>query len=238
MQIIFDARAIQDHFPGIGRYAYNLLSALPAQMATDDQLLAWRDARASNTRFDWWPLTERGVKLIDYPTSVFGAANLLRQPHTTGDLLHFPYYMRPLRTSLPTVTTIHDVFTMVYPQLAPSAQSRVAIRLFHALAIRSSSRIITVSRSAAADLARYFPASRGKTVTIPEAPESIFTPQHASQVEAVRAKYQLPPHFALFVASNKPHKNLVRLVEAWQITTRDLRLGIRDSVRSTQSPIS
>jgi alpha-1,3-rhamnosyl/mannosyltransferase len=221
MQIIFDARVIQDHFPGIGRYAYNLLLALPAQLAQDDQLFAWRDPKAKNTRFDWWPLTERGVELIDDATPVFGAANLVRPPRTKGDLYHFPYYMRPIRTGRPSVTTIHDVFTLVYPRLAPSVQARIAIRLFHALAIRASSRIITVSRSAASDLARYFPASHGKTIAIPEAPESIFTPQLASRVEAVRAKYQLPPHFALFVASNKPHKNLVRLVESWQIVMKD-----------------
>jgi alpha-1,3-rhamnosyl/mannosyltransferase len=238
MQIIFDARVIQDHFPGIGRYAYNLLLAMPAQLAPDDQLIAWRDPKARNTRFDWWPLTERGVKLIDDATPVFGAANLVRPPRTMGDLFHFPYYMRPIRTGRPSVTTIHDVFTLVYPQLAPSVQARIAIRLFHTLAIRASSRIIVDSHSTLADLARYFPASRGKTVAIPLAPESIFMPQLASRVEAVRAKYQLPPHFALFVASNKPHKNLVRLVEAWQMVIRDPRLEIGDIPDLAESRVS
>jgi alpha-1,3-rhamnosyl/mannosyltransferase len=238
MQIIFDARVIQDHFPGIGRYAYNLLSALTTQLGPDDALLAWRDARAKNTRFDWWPLSERGVKLVDYASPVFGAANLVRRPPSMGDVFHFPYYMRPARARRPSVTTIHDVFTLVYPQLAPSAQARIAIRLFHTLAIRASSRIITVSRNAAADLARYFPASSEKTVVIPEAADSIFTPQLASQVEAIRAKYTLPPHFALFVASNKPHKNLVRLVEAWQVVMRDWGSGIGNSTQLGTSPIS
>jgi alpha-1,3-rhamnosyl/mannosyltransferase len=238
MQIIFDARVIQDHFPGIGRYAYNLLLALPGQLGPDDQLCAIRDPKAHNTRFDWWPLTERGVILVDDTTPIFGPANLVRAPRMAGDLFHFPYYMRPLHTSKPSVTTIHDVFMLAYPKLAPSAQARIAIRLFHTLAVIASSRIITVSRNAASDMAHYFPASRSKTVVIPEAPDHMFTPQAASRIEAVRAKYQLPPHFALFVASNKPHKNLVRLVEAWQGVVSDWGLEIGDSTRSRPSQIT
>src|SRR6266508_3253581 len=98
MNIVFDARVIQDHFPGIGRYAYNLLLSLPAHLGPDDQLVAWRDPQAVNTRYDWWPFTERGVKLVDNVTSIFGAQNLLRNlQQVPGDIIHFPYYMRPFR---------------------------------------------------------------------------------------------------------------------------------------------
>jgi alpha-1,3-rhamnosyl/mannosyltransferase len=34
-------------------------------------------------------------------------------------------------------------------------------------------------------------------------------------LEAVRRKYGLPEYFVLYLGSNKPHKNLGRLVEAW-----------------------
>ncbi|HEY3290429.1 MAG TPA: glycosyltransferase family 1 protein, partial [Anaerolineae bacterium] len=53
------------------------------------------------------------------------------------------------------------------------------------------------------------------------------------------ARYHLPQHFVFSFGSNKPHKNLVRLVEAWSLVQRDLRLDIGDSApRRLQSRIS
>ena len=54
----------------------------------------------------------------------------------------------------------------------------------------------------------------------------------------IRAKHRLPQQFALFIASNKPHKNLVRLVEAWQKIIRDWRMEIGDyATANLQSPL-
>jgi alpha-1,3-rhamnosyl/mannosyltransferase len=36
-------------------------------------------------------------------------------------------------------------------------------------------------------------------------------------VEAVRRRYALPERYVLYLGSNKPHKNLIRLIEAWAL---------------------
>jgi len=222
VRIIFDGRVIQDHFPGIGRYAYNLLRALPAQLSADDDVLAWRDPQALNTRYDWQPLLDLGIGVADTSIPLFGLANLLHPPPAPiatmgGTIAHFAYYMRPWRMNLPTVTTIHDVISLAVPQLFPSARTRVAIWLIHWLVIRASRAIITVSQSAASDIARYYPSALRKLHVVYEAADAGFTPQSAERIAHVRQQYDLPEHFAFFLASNKPHKNLVQLVEAWHI---------------------
>ena len=226
MQFIFDGRVIQDHFPGIGRYAYNLLREMPAHLRPEDELRVLRDSSAINTRYEWQLLIDRGIRTVEYRVPVFSLSNWMRNPSlpagTQRDgILHFPYYMRPWRTASPSVTTIHDVISLVYPQLVPSTQARLVIRLAHLLAIRASRAIITVSQSAANDVARYFPAARGKTHVVYEAADNIFVPQGAERIAAIRRKFELPTHFAFFLASNKPHKNLVRLVEAWHLLPSD-----------------
>ncbi|MCL4504770.1 MAG: glycosyltransferase family 4 protein [Chloroflexi bacterium] len=233
MNIVFDARVIQDHFPGIARYAFNLLAALPDNLQESDSILALRLPSAPNAHYQWAKLVERGVRVQDYLAPIFSPTNLLRHPTLTAmddekAILHFPYYLRPYRTRQPSVTTIHDLITFVYPQMAPSALTRLSIRLFNALAIRASRAVIAVSRSAAHDLERYFPGMRAKTVVIYEAPDAICTPQPRERIDLIRTKYGLPQMFALVIASNKPHKNLVRLVEAWQKVIRDWRLEIED----------
>jgi alpha-1,3-rhamnosyl/mannosyltransferase len=44
-----------------------------------------------------------------------------------------------------------------------------------------------------------------------------FGPQPHDEQESVRARYQLPREFLLYFGSNKPHKNLVRLIDAYAI---------------------
>ena len=51
MRIALDARTIQDHFPGIGRYTFNLVLAL-ADVAPQDELFLLYDPLQHNTRFD------------------------------------------------------------------------------------------------------------------------------------------------------------------------------------------
>jgi len=225
MHVIFDTRPIQDHFPGIARYAYNLLAALPAHLRPDETLTALHDPSAPNAHYDLAALAAIGIYMVDYRVPIFGLRNMFSAlpitQHSPASIYHSPYYLRPYRVSQPSVTTIYDVISFVYPQFVPSLSARILIRVFHALAIRASRAIIAVSRSAADDMARFFPSARRKIVVVPGAPDAVFAPQPQRRREAVRAKYNLPEHFALFLASNKPHKNLARLIQAWAIVCGD-----------------
>ena len=233
MNILFDARVIQDHFPGIGRYAFNLLAALPAELRAGEQLIVLYDPSTPSTRLPIQTLREKQhpqVRWQEWRVPVFGVKNLAsRLPRTQGNAVaHFPYYLRPALTTMPALTTIHDALLMVHPEVAASSKARIANRLLNALAIRASRRVIAVSHSGAKDIERFFPAARGKTTVIPEAADPSFTPRSRAEQDEACDAFDLHHPFALFLASNKPHKNLVRLVEAWGLVIRDWRIGIGD----------
>src|SRR4029079_16765016 len=59
----------------------------------------------------------------------------------------------------------------------------------------------------------------------PLAADPRFRPQPPAAVTAVRAKYDLPESYILTLSSNKPHKNLVCLIEAF---AHVVRAGGRD----------
>lgn len=48
------------------------------------------------------------------------------------------------------------------------------------------------------------------------AADAHFQPQPQPIVDGLRRRYQLPPRYVLYLGSNKPHKNLPRLVRAWE----------------------
>lgn len=215
---VFDARVIQDHFPGIGRYAWNVLRALPEHLRDDERLTVLHDPAAQNTRLPAviQASAHPAVAYVDYRLPIFSPRNLLSSLPVHGDVGHHAYYVRPLRGGR-SITTIYDAISFVHPELVPSARARWVIRLLHHLAIRASTALITISQSAAADLTRTFPAARSKLAVTPLAADPVFVPQPSAVIDSVRARYALPQRFALYLASNKPHKNLPRLIEAWGI---------------------
>lgn len=229
MNIVFDARVIQDHFPGIGRYAYNMLAELPATLGEDEALTVLHDPNAKNTRYDLAVLHARHDKRlmwVEYHRPVFDMVNVLRAPpllQRDAIVMHYPYYLRPRTSKPPSVTTIYDAISFIYPQYAPSARAQLSIRLLHQMAIAASQRIITISQSAARDLARFFPSAQDKIVVTPLAPDAVFKPRTPVEIMRVQVKFKLPARFALYLASNKPHKNLVRLVEAWRMVSAELQ---------------
>lgn len=218
MRVFFDARVIQDHFPGIGRYAWNLLAAMPQWLAADDHLTIAHDPAAQNTRYDVAALAPAGdprVRIVESRTPVFSLRNAI-QGGPRGALSHYPYYARPYVGARPTVTTLYDAIPFLYPGLVPSARTRMLISVLTALAAQRGDAFFAISQATADDLTRRFPALRGKVTVTPLAADASFSVSAAqSRAAAARARYHLPERFALYLASNKPHKNLVRLVEAW-----------------------
>jgi alpha-1,3-rhamnosyl/mannosyltransferase len=120
-----------------------------------------------------------------------------------------PYWVKA-----PTLLTVHDLIPIERPEYS-SWRARLFFRLAMRLALWRSHGVISVSQSTLEDLQREFPNPASYVRIIPEAPDPIFYPRPGHSVEDVRERYGLPERFVLYVGSNKPHKNLTRLVEAW-----------------------
>jgi alpha-1,3-rhamnosyl/mannosyltransferase len=133
-------------------------------------------------------------------------------------LVHYTYYVRPRASSPTSITSIYDTISFAYPGFVPSARARWVIRFAHELAIRASTLILTISNAAARDLENRFPRASGKIIVTPLAADEVFKPQPRQAIDDVRAKFEITEPFVLYLASNKPHKNLAKLVEAWKIS--------------------
>jgi alpha-1,3-rhamnosyl/mannosyltransferase len=111
------------------------------------------------------------------------------------------------------VVTLHDLIPLRVPG-SHSAPFRWIYCWTHHLAARAARRIVAPSQATAADLVE-LGLQRDKIVVVPEGVGPEFAPRPEAEVAAVRARYRLPDTFALYVGTNKPHKNLARLIEAW-----------------------
>jgi alpha-1,3-rhamnosyl/mannosyltransferase len=219
VRIVIDARYISDHFPGIGRYVYNLLVAL-AELDQPHTFVALYNPDLPNTRFDIAALSRYPhMRLVATRLRPFSLTEQTTLPPLLktmqSQLYHTPYYVRPyFRLPCPAVVTLYDAIPRLFPkEVAPRARW-----LFNVLirqAIRSSRHILAISASARDDLASAYQIPLDRIAVTPLAADPCFQPQPHHAIAAVRAKYALPDRYVLSLASNKPHKNLVSLVEAF-----------------------
>ena len=218
MGILIDGRTIQDHFPGIARYTYNLTRAMVNAAPAQEFVVLYAPA-ALNTRYDLMALKQSpNVRLVAgaaHVSSLREQWHIPRQVRLLAPtLIHFPYYLHPYRLPTPVVFTALDLIPLKFPQYYPPHE-RLIFRVAMTLAINTARRIIAISAATASDVQRAFSVRAGRLTPIPLAADPTFFPQGADRVEATRRTYHLPERYGLFFASNKPHKNLMRLVEAW-----------------------
>jgi len=217
MRILLDARTIQDHFPGIGRYVYNLALALASEI--DGELLLLVNDPTRNTQYDldtFDPYPNIQIIPTDIPirhwreqTQLPGLIRSL-----SPDLVHFPYFVRPIRLGIPSVLTLYDVIPRQFPHYF-SRSTAYSVELLKRLAIRNSDAFVAISQATSTDFQRLYGIPAERITVTPLAPDPIFQPRTSITIADLRQRLALPECYALYLGSNKPHKNLPRLIEAW-----------------------
>jgi alpha-1,3-rhamnosyl/mannosyltransferase len=234
VRIAIDGRCAQDHFPGIGRYIFNLCHAL-ATLQADLSLLVLYDPDAPSTLLSMQDLAGlpglelRPVRVgVFSPLSQITVAKLLNDEHV--DVYHSPYYIRPYVLPVPAIVTLHDIIPVLWPDRGTSGVAQAIFKLTTRLSITTARRIIVGSNSARADFIQHFGVPSQLTRVVHHGVDARFQPPAnqegtVSLVAAVRQRYALERDYILSVGVNKPHKNLVTLVKAFsKVGRKDIQL--------------
>ena len=89
-------------------------------------------------------------------------------------------------------------------------------------AARRADCILTVSEASKRDILHFFNVSPDKVVVVPNAiDERFWTVPAEEDLARVRERYQLEQGFILYAGNIKPHKNLVRLIDAFEGLRKD-----------------
>jgi alpha-1,3-rhamnosyl/mannosyltransferase len=205
---VLDARTATPHFPGIGRYVTNLARALAPLLARDERLTVLHPPSRP------LPAGVPGHPVTVSPFSVQQQWAIPRQlRRQEADLYHSAYYLMPYAPGTPTLLTVYDLIPVLFPEHV-SRRARALFRLSTALALRAARHSIAISQATRRDALAHFRLAPERISAVPLAADPVFRPQPAAALAALRDRYELPPRFLLYLGSNKPHKNLVRLVEA------------------------
>src|SRR5439155_25029321 len=133
-------------------------------------------------------------------------------------LFHAPHYVLPPLVHCRSVVTIHDCIHLMFPQYLPNRVALAYARTSIRLAARRATRVLTVSESSKRDILRFVDTEPDKIDVIYNAFDDRFAIDPAEEdVVRVRERFQLQDEFVLYAGNVKPHKNLERLIEAFQI---------------------
>jgi glycosyltransferase involved in cell wall biosynthesis len=168
MRIGVDARELQGHPTGTGRYLRNLLQAWPAG---DLFVLYFKgaappDAARARAGLEIRALEAGGRGFVWQERTLPAAARADRL-----DVFWAPSYFCPLRLSLPRVTSVHDLSFFSRPDDFPlweGARRRWLVR--HS--VNASARVLTISDFTAREIAACFPTAAARTVAIPLAADA------------------------------------------------------------------
>ncbi len=199
MNVLFDARTIAPHYPGVGRYGLGLLGALARLPGTHVTALVEAGAPAplGLPRLD----AARVRTLADQ----LGTPARLRRGLPAGRwVYHSPFYLYPYGIGLPAVVTLYDVTPLTHPA-GYSAPTRALYALAHRFAARRARRLITLTAAARDECVAQLGLPASKFVVVP--------PGHTPSLVPPTELASEP--FLLYVGINKPHKNLPALVEAY-----------------------
>nr|HPM77756.1 glycosyltransferase family 1 protein [bacterium] len=205
MKIAVDARALSGEPSGVGIYTRTLIAGLGRQQTNDEYLL----------------LSNRAIEIDDpLPANIFRhersypigniwlqqrCPRLLKQERV--DLFHGTNFLAPLLSPCPTVLTVHDLSSFLFPKLHTRRNNFIQ-RLLPAC-IRRAAAVIAISENTRRDLIEHLHVPAEKIQLIHNAPMPYF-----SEESTAASDIDLPLEYFLFVGTLEPRKNLTRLLAA------------------------
>jgi glycosyltransferase involved in cell wall biosynthesis len=228
MRIALDIRFVADHYPGIGRYAYELARLMPA-LAPDDVFVLLHGP-AANTHYDLATvLSSPNVETVEVRAS---PRSLAQEVELRGivrrssiDLYHSPSHFMPYSLPCRTIATIHDLIPWARPESLPLATRTLYCAVLRLTAWRAT-RVLVDSDATVRDLGRWLPRLSARSERVYLGVDQSFAPVPQTRIDEFRHSARLPARYVLHVGTNKPHKNLPTLLKAWSTLERGLREGV------------
>ncbi|TCO73754.1 glycosyltransferase family 4 protein [Chromatocurvus halotolerans] len=241
MRLILAVDAIFPPLTGIGRYALELAQGLAASGEFDSLRYylhgRWLTAAPGASPEDNSAIADGGrpgilakarVQLAQVPLAVRVYAALaprvasLRLRRYRDHVFHSPNFILPPFAG-PSVATVHDLSTVMYPQFHPAARVALMQRAMPQTVARAT-RLITPSESVRREVIAHFGLAAGRVVATPLGVDPVFAPRCATDLASdLRTLGLQAGTYLLCVATLEPRKNIGRLLDAYQDLPQALR---------------
>ena len=221
VRVAIDIRPIRDF--GVGTYIRNVVRLLGRLDETNDYfLVGGRDRVREIGRL---PENFHIVSFHEHQTSLrgyFGFREVLK--YYRCDLVHIPHLLwTPLYLPCPYIITVHDVLDFMYRNRG-SGMRRSLHRGMTAHVLNHAAKLLAVSNFTKQDLHRLFGIAESRVEVVYNAIDERFRQGHATQADRdfIAERYQTNYPFLLYAGRIGPHKNVIRIIEAFSALKTEL----------------
>jgi len=157
-----------------------------------------------------------------------------------AELIHVPYWGSPFRSPVPIVVTIHDLIPLIFPAYRGKLTARLYTSLVAASA-RGAQAVITDSDASRRDILDHLrlPTERVRAILLAAGDQ--YQPEADDQYdEEVRARFDLPADYVLYLGGYDVRKNISTLLKAYtylqESTGGDLPLVLAGRLPEKKNP--
>ena len=220
-KIGIDARFFGLIGKGLGRYTQKLIEYLEIIDSENEYVIFLRKENFN----EYQPYNKNFKKVLaDY--SWYSFSEQLFFPFLLKkynfDLMHFPHFNVPLLYRKKFVLTIHDLILIHFPTLRGTKLSPVwywmkyaAYKFTISSAAKRAQSIIAVSEFTKNDIIEQYPWAKNKIHVTYEASDNLCRISNV-QPHLILEKYGIIKSYLLYVGNAYPHKNLERLIDAFE----------------------
>ncbi|HEX8817338.1 MAG TPA: glycosyltransferase family 1 protein [Terriglobales bacterium] len=215
MRIAIDLRRISEF--GVGTYTRNIVRALGRMDTSNHYFLIGPPQKVAEagplpSNFQSIPLLDGDGNLKGF----FECRALLKSLRC--DLIHIPHlFGTPRNLPCPYVVTVHDLLDHMYRTSERSSMRRLMnVRLTRHV-LKHAARILAVSNYTKTEVEKLFNVPASRIDVVYNALDERFLRGHATPADRdlLHARYLVNYPFLLYAGRISPHKNLVRIIEAF-----------------------
>ena len=142
------------------------------------------------------------------------------------DVVHIPHlYWIPRGLSCPYVITVHDLLEHMYGSRDASSLRRSLHFYLTRRVLRKAARVIAVSQFTRNEIEKLLAIAGDRLEVVYNAIDERFLHGHATEVdrEMIAQRYLVNYPFILYAGAIRPHKNVVRIIEAFSALKSELQ---------------
>ncbi len=221
MKIGLDGRFWSQEAAGLARYSRELVENLLKIDKKNEYFLFLLPQE-----FEKCDLATKNLTLVSVTSPHYSIAEQVKLPLELSkiklDFIHFLSFNHPIFWTGKFIVTIHDLTLFFYPtRRGKTFFHQWAMKLVMRKAVSKAEKILCPSESTKKDILKTFNVPYKKVLVIHEGgvPQG-FKILPAAKITKFKKEKKLKKPFLLYVGQWRPHKNLVRLVRAFEIAKR------------------
>jgi glycosyltransferase involved in cell wall biosynthesis len=172
------------------------------------------------------PASFHAIPLVDADHTLKGSFEfraIVRRLHC--DLVHIPHlFWIPRGLPCPYIVTVHDLLEHMYGARDGSNLRRSLHIRLTGRALRKAARVLAVSQFTKNEIEKLFGTPGDRIEVVYNAIDERFLRGHASAADRqlIAERYQVNYPFLLYTGAIRPHKNVVRIIEAFSALKTEL----------------